>query len=211
MKYILCYGDSNTWGCAPEVFSRYEFYERWPGVMQKLLGENYHVYEDALNGRTTVFEDPIEEGRCGKDGFAAALESNAPLDLIIIMLGCNDVKLRFNKEPWDIAWGVDLLIQYIRRANCGRDGNMPKVLIVAPPHFGNNWSQTRLGTVFDESCGEKLKKLAGPYKYVAEKNDCEFLDVGTLVEPGADCVHLTKEAHKTLGSVFAQKVFKILS
>lgn len=210
MKYILCYGDSNTWGCAPEVFTRYEYSERWPGVMQNILGSGYHVYEDALNGRTTVFEDPIEEGRCGKEGFPVALMSNAPLDLVIIMLGCNDVKLRFKKEPWDIAWGVDLLIQYIKKANCGRDGAMPKVLIVAPPHFGTNWSETRLGTVFDLSCGEKLKQLAGPYSHVAKINGCDFIDVGTAVKPGSDCVHLTKEGHNTLGEIFAKKVIEIL-
>lgn len=210
MKYILCYGDSNTWGCTPEIFTRYEFSVRWPGVMQNILGDDYHIYEDALNGRTTVFEDPIEEGRCGKEGFPVALESNAPIDLIILMLGCNDVKLRFNKAPWDIAWGLDLLIQYIKKANCGRDSKMPKVLIAAPPHFGTEWNNTRLGTVFNESCGEKIKQLAKPYQFVSQKNGCEFIDVGSLVTPGKDCVHLTQEGHQTLGKTFAKRVMEIL-
>lgn len=210
MKNILCYGDSNTWGCKPEVFTRYEYDVRWPGVMQRNLGEDYHIYEDALNGRTTVFEDPIEEGRCGKTGFSVALESNAPLDLIIIMLGCNDVKLRFNKQPWDIAWGIDLLIQYIKKSGCGYDGKMPKVLIAAPPHFGTEWSETILGTVFDENSGAKVKKLAEPYKFIADKNGCEFVDVGTLAEPGIDCIHLLPEGHRALGQAFAKKVLEIL-
>jgi hypothetical protein len=58
---------------------RYSWGNRWPGVMQGILGEDFHVYENALNGRTTVFEDPIEEGRCGKTGFSSILEANAPL------------------------------------------------------------------------------------------------------------------------------------
>jgi len=209
-KYILCYGDSNTWGCAPEVFTRYEFDVRWPGVMKNILGEGYHVYEDALNGRTTVFDDPIEEGRCGKEGFATALESNAPLDLVIIMLGCNDAKLRFNKEPWDIAWGVDLLIQYVKRANCGRGGKPPKILVATPVHMGTEWGKTILGTVFDMSSTEKIKSLAGPYRFIAERNGCEFIDAGNMAKASTDCVHLEPEGHRILGEVFAKKAKEIL-
>ena len=113
MKYVLCYGDSNTWGCTPETMARYEFSQRWPGVMQKELGSDFHVYENALNGRTTVFDDPIEEGRCGKSTLETALLMNAPLDLVILMLGTNDTKPRFNVSAWDIGWGMDLLIQYV--------------------------------------------------------------------------------------------------
>ena len=38
MKYILCYGDSNTWGCEPITDRRYDFPDRWPGVLQAELG-----------------------------------------------------------------------------------------------------------------------------------------------------------------------------
>jgi lysophospholipase L1-like esterase len=210
MKYILCYGDSNTWGCAPDGSGRYEFHVRWPGVMQAVLGDGYHVYENALNGRTTVFEDPIEEGRCGKEGFTTALESASPLDLVIIMLGCNDTKLRFNKEPWDIAWGVDLLIQYVKRANCGRNGKPPEILISTPASMGTEWQKTILGTVFDNSSTEKIKKLAQPYAFVAEKNGCRFIDAGSQVKASTDCVHLEPGEHERLGEIFAAKVKEII-
>ena len=118
MKYVLCYGDSNTWGCKPEDHERYEFYERWPGIVQKDLGDEFRIYENGLNGRTTVFEDPIEEGRCGKEGFLYLLESCSPLDAVVIMLGTNDCKLRFGMPAWDIGWGMDLLLQYVGKANC---------------------------------------------------------------------------------------------
>jgi len=192
MKYILCYGDSNTWGCVPEVFQRYDFNVCWPGVMQNILGVEYHVYENVLNGRTTVFDDYIEEGRCGKEGFPIVLESNAPLDLVIIMLGTNDVKLRFKLEPWDIGWGMDLLIKYVKKANCGRNGNTPKILVAAPIVLGDCWDKTILGTVFDKSC------------------NCEFLDAGLYAKPSIDCVHMEPEEHKKLGEAFAQKVREIL-
>lgn len=82
MKYILCYGDSNTWGRIPITKGRYDFPVRWPGVMQAELGDGYHVYENAVNGRTTVFEDPIEEGRNGRTNFEVSLITE-PLVVII--------------------------------------------------------------------------------------------------------------------------------
>ena len=210
MKYILCYGDSNTWGCTPEVFGRLEFNERWPGVMQNILGEGYHIYENALNGRTTVFEDYIEEGRCGKEGLPIALEITAPLDLVIIMLGTNDLKLRFKMEPWDIGWGIDLLIQYIKKSGCGRNESSPQILVLSPIILGDNWDNTILGTVFDQTCTEKSKKLSDIYKYICERNQCEFLDAGMHVVPSCDCVHLEFKEHQKLGEIVAARVKGIL-
>ena len=60
MKNILCYGDSNTWGWIPgKPDCRHPYKKRWTGILQKKLGEDYRVIEAGLNGRTTVFEDPV--------------------------------------------------------------------------------------------------------------------------------------------------------
>jgi lysophospholipase L1-like esterase len=210
MKYILCYGDSNTWGCAPETFERYEFRERWPGVLQSLLGDVYHIYEDALNGRTTVFEDPIEERRCGKSGFQTALESNSPLDLVIIMLGTNDCKLRFGIQPWDIGWGMDLLIQYIRKAGCGRGENPPHILLLSPPPMGDDWNNTILGTVFGPIAAAKRDQLDEIFQFIAVRNQVDFLSTSFLAKPGRDCIHLEKPAHRLLAETVALKVREML-
>ena len=60
MKTILCYGDSNTWGYEPATKERYSRAERWTGILQRELGADYYVVEEGLNGRTTVWDDPIE-------------------------------------------------------------------------------------------------------------------------------------------------------
>ena len=60
MKTILCYGDSNTWGYDPVTQDRFPPDTRWPGVLRHELGEGYLVIEEGLNGRTTVWDDPIE-------------------------------------------------------------------------------------------------------------------------------------------------------
>jgi len=210
MVNILCYGDSNTWGCIPETFGRYEFDNRWPGVMKNELGDDYHIYENALNGRTTVFEDFIEEGRNGKEGFPITLEMNAPLDLVILMLGTNDLKSRFNMSSWDVAWGMDLLVQYVKKANCGRDGDCPKILICSPIELGTKWDQTILGTVFDDVSTKKSRELAEKYIEIAKKNECEFFKTAKFGKPSIDCVHMEPEDHKRIGHEMAKMVREIL-
>ena len=61
-KHILCFGDSNTWGYCAQTNERYADNERWTQVLQKLLGSDWMLIEEGLCGRTTVFEDPLNEG-----------------------------------------------------------------------------------------------------------------------------------------------------
>lgn len=210
MRYILCYGDSNTWGCVPAKFTRYDFQERWPGVMQAKLGAGYHVYENALNGRTTVFEDPIEEHRSGKEGFEIALMSTAPLDLVIFMLGTNDTKDRHNQSAWDITWGMELLTQYVRKAKCGRGGGNPGILILSPIHLNDDWGESLHHTVFSAQSIEKSRQLAKTYEFLATMANCHFLDAALYAQAKGDGVHMTAEGHKRLGEAVAQKVESIL-
>ena len=65
MRRILCYGDSNTWGYIPASGARYEPDVRWTGVAQRLLGSDYTLIEEGMNGRTTVYENPLSPGRNG--------------------------------------------------------------------------------------------------------------------------------------------------
>ena len=103
MKSILCYGDSNTWGYDPQTRSRFPHDVRWTGVLASSLGTGYRVVEEGLNGRTTRWDDPIEAGRNGLTFLQPCLESHLPLDLVIVMLGTNDLKQRFGLSASDIA------------------------------------------------------------------------------------------------------------
>ncbi|MGB5733865.1 MAG: GDSL-type esterase/lipase family protein [Thiohalocapsa sp.] len=100
MKSFLCYGDSNAWEMAPMATvtsaTRYLPNERWPSVLRDKLGPDFSVIAEGLNGRTTVFDDPIDGAhKNGRTYLLPCLESHAPLDLVIIMLGTNDLKSRF--------------------------------------------------------------------------------------------------------------------
>ena len=94
---ILCFGDSNTWGYVPLTVDRYPESVRWTGVMAQALGAGFRIIEEGQNGRTTVWDDPLEgDNKNGLRYLPACLESHHPLDLVIIMLGTNDLKARWN-------------------------------------------------------------------------------------------------------------------
>ena len=93
-RRVLCFGDSNTYGYDPARDGRYGDDERYPMVLQDLLGDGWSVVEEGLPGRTAVFDDPITEGMNGLRVITPILMSHAPLDTVTIMLGTNDSKVR---------------------------------------------------------------------------------------------------------------------
>ena len=102
MINILCFGDSNTFGTNP-AGGRWPLEVRWTGVLQQLLGPGYRVIEEGCGGRTTIFEDELERDKNGRAQLRVALRSHRPLDLVILMLGTNDMKHRFGMLPVDVA------------------------------------------------------------------------------------------------------------
>ncbi len=84
MKRILCYGDSNTWGYNPISKDRYDENIRWTRVLARNLGADYEIIEEGLNGRTTVWDDPLEGNmRSGLTYLYPCLETHCPVDLVI--------------------------------------------------------------------------------------------------------------------------------
>ena len=131
MRTILCYSDSNTWDYEPATGNRFSEDVRWPGTLARELGGGFRVIEEALNGRTTVREDPVEEYKNGKDYLRPCLESHGPLDLVIIALGVNDLKARFFASASDAADGAGVLVSIVQRSGVGPDGHALAVLLVA--------------------------------------------------------------------------------
>ena len=135
---IMVYGDSLSWGFIPNegrASERYPVDSRWPGVMQKELGSDYEVIDEALNGRTTDASDNQLAG-AGLDGSAylpAAITSHHPLDLVIIMLGGNDLKAAYNRTPYRIALGAGHLIDIWNTigGGLGTTYKSPKVLLIS--------------------------------------------------------------------------------
>lgn len=208
MKTILCYGDSNTWGWNPVDQDRYDMQVRWPGVLRKILGEGYLVIEEGLNGRTTVWDDPIEGYKNGKEYLIPCLETHRPLDLVILMLGTNDLKMRFSLPAYDIAEGAGVLVDIIQRSEAGRNGSAPKVLLMAPPPV------LEVGEFAEMFAGAETKsqQFSRHYRRVVEELECEFLDTAdVIVSSNIDGIHFEADEHRKLGEKVASLVRNILT
>ncbi len=206
MPTILCFGDSNTWGYVPGSDAlRYPPNVRWPGVMKNELGGNYTIIEEALNGRTTVWDDPLKPNRCGKDHLPTALESHAPIDLVIIALGVNDLKHHFHLTAHDIAQGAGYLAEMVQASDAGPvergRKTAPKVMLVCPARPVP--AQYPFGHKFDTAVG-RSEAMPEAYREIAEQVDCLFGDANTVTDVSAiDGIHLDETGHAKLGKALA--------
>lgn len=211
MKTVLCYGDSITWGYEPLTMERYDIHTRWTGVMRDMLGEDFHVIEEGLCGRLTVWEHDFLPGRNGLAVLPPILASHAPLDLVILMLGTNDIQPDFDHAPNEVARGAGRLIDVIRQSLTGPGGTSPRCLLVAPPPLVNVQGFMRIGFDGAES---KSRELAGWYIEVAKALDCDFLDAGDFCEGSSgdagDGVHPDAVGHRALGVAMGTKVRELL-
>ncbi|GAB1483545.1 SGNH/GDSL hydrolase family protein [Treponema sp.] len=214
MKTILCYGDSNTWGANPSGASRFGPHIRWPGVLRDELNQyataserDYWVVEEGLCGRTTCREDPVEGDKNGLRQLIPILDSHKPLDLVIVMLGTNDLKVRFNPTAWDIAQGAQLVGKSVLSSATGEGDTAPKLLLIAPPPTAK---LTYFRPMFG-SCKEISEAMAARYRQFATEIGAEFLDAGSIiVSSDLDGIHLEASEHRKLGLAVAAKVKEIL-
>ena len=209
MKRVLCFGDSNTWGYNPDQpGTRYESNTRWTGILASELGNEYQVIEEGLNGRTAIWDDPFGEHKNGKDYLIPCLETHREFDLIILMLGTNDLKAYFKLSAASIAQGVGVLIDIILKSPVGIDGNPPKVLLIAPPPTGK---LTELDGMF-EAAFEKSKMFERYYKELSVATNCHFINAGEFVKSSdLDGIHWEPVEHKKFAEVLLKKIPGILS
>lgn len=195
MTNVLCFGDSNTWGFEPSTGGRYRAHIRWPGVLQRELGPEWHVIEEGLNARTTAFDDPVRPGRRGSDVLPILLESHSPLDWVVFLLGTNDVKRHFNANPLVIARGMELLINTTRQLEPNA-----RILLMAPPPFARI---TEFAEIFDGSAA-KLAPLAERYRELAARHNCAYFNTVDVVRSSdVDGVHWEACEHEKLGKAVA--------
>ena len=208
MKTILCYGDSNTWGYDPATQTRFPRDIRWPGVLRSELGEGYIVIEEGLNGRTTVWDDPIELDKNGATYLRPCIQTHKPFDLVIIMLGTNDLKTRFSLPTYDIASGAGVLVDIVKKSDTGIGGEAPEVLLIAPPPAVE---LTGFAEMFEDAV-EKSGGFARHYRRISNEKGCHYLDAGDHVESSPlDGIHLEVDMHTRLGKAMAAKVREIMS
>ena len=210
MKTILCYGDSNTYGYIPLVGTRYQRNERWPGLLAKKLGEEYYVVEEGCCGRTTVRNPPSEPWKNGLSYLKPCLHTHKPLDIVILMLGSNDLKTCFNASPYEIAESIGTLILTIQRFLLEKQGNAPQIILVSPPALGENIRTSPFyggHNGFDEVSLAKSRELSKYYKLISDRYGCTFVNAAQFVRVSSeDQLHLNKDGHVVLSEVLYETV-----
>ena len=207
MPAILCFGDSNTWGADPATQTRFPRDVAWPGVLRAILGPSYLVIDEGLPGRTTVWDDPIEGYKNGHTYLIPSLASHNPLDLVIIMLGTNDLKKRFSVSAFDIANSAGVLVDAVQKSSAGQGGRAPQVLLIAPPPL----AAVDYFRYMFEGAAEKAQRFGIEYGRVAQEKGCHFLDAGSvIVSSPLDGIHFEAAEHAKLGHAVADKVREIL-
>ncbi len=211
MKQILCYGDSNTYGYIPIDGGRYEKEDRWTGRLQILLGDSYQIIEEGCNGRTTMFDDPTEPWRNGLSYLKPCLNSHKPLDMILLMLGTNDLKTFFHLSAPDIANGARTLVREIRDFHEQKGLKQPQILLMAPALIGDNMKDSWFACEFDDTSIERSKEFATLYQEVAKEEGCIFFNAAEhVVASGEDALHFTKKEHARLAQAVYETVIKYL-
>ena len=207
MKTVLCYGDSNTWGYDPETKGRFPIDVRWPGALREILGPEYHIIEEGQCGRTTVWNDPIEGYKNGKEYLIPCLDSHKPIDLVVIMLGTNDLKKRFSLSASDIAAGAGVLADVVKKSGAGPKGCPPQVLLISPPAVGDIRKSEYEEMFGSDNCVEVSKKFGPHFKRVAETYGCGFMDAAAFILPSPiDAIHFHAAEHKKLAEAVAREV-----
>ena len=202
MKNILCFGDSNTFGTNPSG-GRWPLEVRWTGVLQTLLGPEYRIIEEGCGGRTTIFEDELEQDKDGRAQLRVALRSHRPLDLVVLMLGTNDMKHRFSMLPVDIAAAAAQLGHLAERYDYGAGYPVPRVLLVSPIEIGEGISRSRF-TGFTEEAVACSRRLAPLFEAQARANGWLYLNAASVAGPSPlDRLHMEAGDHRALATALA--------
>ena len=206
-KRVLCFGDSNTWGYIV-TGGRYDEHTRWPMRMGELLGRDWTVIEEGFNGRTCVYDDPVEGGfKSGVRYLPPCLMSHNPLDVVVIMLGTNDTKRRFGLTPMTIGQSMMQLVRACKLYGMNAAGDPSHIIITAPPPILDNLMETRHAECFGEQAIAVSKGLGPELLRVSKLLRVDFFDAAPFAEVSPlDAVHMTARGHLQLAEAMAEKL-----
>ncbi|WP_127143615.1 SGNH/GDSL hydrolase family protein [Pelagibacterium montanilacus] len=210
MKTILAFGDSLTFGSDAESGGRHRFEDRWPTRLEAGLAGSARVIAEGLGGRTTAFDDWSAAGdRNGVRLLPTLLNSHKPLDLVVIMLGTNDLKTHLCGTAHGASQGMKRLVEIVRTHPYGEDMPVPQVMIVAPPHAVQT-DEPDFTAMFGERIAES-HRFAEHYARVAEQTGAAFFDAATIATATPlDGVHLDAANTRAIGDALAPLVSRIL-
>ncbi len=203
MGSIVCFGDSNTWGLWPEGCGRYDRDTRWTGIVAKKFADTFQIVEEGLNGRTANETDEDEPYLNGRNYAEACVLSHRPIDILIVMLGNNDIKARYNKSAEMISDSITELVAYMEEVLKEKQPENFKIILVSPKGI----DERILGDEFNEESISKSHMLGGLLKKKAKEHGWEFIDADIPeVKLSCDGLHLAAQGHKVLAEHIINKI-----
>lgn len=205
MRTVLAFGDSLTWGSRPDSPLRHAHADRWPNRLSDGLA-GIQVISEGLRGRTTCFDQPSYPAQMnGGALLPTLLDSHAPVELVILMLGSNDIYFGFG--PIRAVQGLERLVEMIRHHPL-RMGALPApdILLTAPPAM----VASDLGDLSEEMIAASRDYpvlVAG----LAEQAGCGFFDAGSVAAASPlDGIHLDAPNTRAIGEALIAPVREIL-
>jgi len=222
---VLCFGDSNTYGTCRRAsgvegtptpdpdYVRLNADRRWPGVLQRVLGDEYDVIEEGLNGRTTDLDEPGRPGLHGRSYFVPCLLSHRPVDVVVVMLGGNDLKPGFGRTPDEIADALGRYVDDVAAYATDRRGGLPVTVLVGPTPVTDTapFYRDLVGDNPDPEHAARSRKLAEALRRVAHQRGVPFAAAAEVAHPGDDGIHLDMASHARLGEFLASTILAELS
>jgi hypothetical protein len=127
---------------------------------------------------------------------------------VIILLGTNDLKMRFSVSAFDIANGAGVLVDIVHKSATGPGDGPPHDLLLTPPPMAK---LSDFAEMF-EGAGPKSKRFSMHYRRVAQEKGCAFLDTsGVIASSDLDGIHLEVSEHRKLGQAVADRVCELLA
>jgi lysophospholipase L1-like esterase len=213
MKTILAYGDSLTFGASPiKNGPRHAYEDRWPTALERGLGGAARVIAEGLGGRTTAHDDWFANAdRNGARILPTLLESHSPLDMVIIMLGTNDIKPFHGRTAGEAGRGMGRLVQVVRGHYAGKREPEPKIILVAPPPLRMGQNPDMMDHFGPQAALETSLDFSGEYRKRAEEHGVAFFDAATVAETDPnDGVHLDARNTRAIGEGLVPLVRELL-
>ena len=168
---VICFGDSNTYGYDPRGYfgGRYDADSRWVDLLAEKAGWTVHNL-----------------GQNGREIPSSAPPFPADTDLLIVMLGTND--LLQGKNPEQAAGRLERFLS-------GISLERSKLLLIAPPPMVlGEWVPSQ--QLIDDS-----RAFSGLCQALAERLGIRFADAGNWNIPLAyDGVHFTEQGHRAFAA-----------
>lgn len=206
MKKVLVYGDSNVWGDNFLTGERISDDKQWVKILQNKLKNEYIFFQEGLPGRIAGCEEKEKTYKNGKDNFISTFRTNAPVDIVIIALGTNDLQMKYKKSSKsiinDLLWYEKQLEQSYEdledRKKYFVNEKMPRIIYILPVNFDY---KVNASVIFDEQSEQKRQEIIDYFsknkKDVITSNDMNLFDDG---------IHLNFDGHKKLANMVEKEL-----